>query len=107
MSNSSEKKYKVYSSNGGLRVTVPKSIVRSMNIEKETFVSWKVKNQSELYMIIDADENDFKIYGTESQFRVSLPKSLANALGITKGSEVKWMIESNNTLILKKLGGKR
>jgi len=103
MAKRKERKYKVYPSNGGLRVTVPKSVVQSMEMDKETYVKWLVKNDNELFMKVSDGEEDYKLYNSKGQFRVTLPKSLANALGIKEGSYVKWIIHSKSKLILQKI----
>ncbi len=102
MANSSRKRYKVYQSNGGLRITIPKSIATGMGIEEGAYVKWVVKSENELFMKIN-DGGDYKIFKGGEQFRVTLPKSLANALGITRGTEIKWIISSDDTLILRRL----
>ena len=103
MPEDNEKKYKVYSSNGGLRITVPKSIVKSMDIGRKNSVKWLVKNENELFMIISNDDEDYKLYNINGQFRVTLPKSLASALGIKEGSYVKWILHSNKKLVLRRM----
>ena len=41
------------------------------------------------------------------QFYISFPQALARAMGFEKGEQVEWEVKDKNTLILKRVAGKR